>query len=134
MLKVKIVPNDIKLVAKVILINEDKKVLFLKRSNYVEKYAGELDLPGGHLKEGEENNMISGLKREVKEETGLSIKKPEKLCVLDNLHFFYCQITTPKKIKLSSEHTSFSFLSKSELDENEKFQKKALDALEKIND
>ena len=46
MIRVKIVPNDIKTVAKVVLIDDSDRVLFLKRSDYMEKYAGEWDLPG----------------------------------------------------------------------------------------
>ena len=38
---------------------------------YTKKYANELDLPGGHIKNDE--NLIQGLKREVFEETGLQI-------------------------------------------------------------
>ena len=53
MIKVKIVPEDTQKVAKVIIVDDDR-VLMLKRSNYVEKYAGEWDLPGGHIQVGEE--------------------------------------------------------------------------------
>ena len=76
MIRVKIVPNDIKTVAKVVLIDDSNRVLFLKRSNYMEKYAGEWDLPGGHLKSNE--SLSAGLKREVEEETGPKIEN-EKL-------------------------------------------------------
>ena len=62
MIKIKIMPNDTKTVAKVILLDGDK-VLLLKRSGYVKKFANDWDLPGGHLKQNE--NLIKGLKREV---------------------------------------------------------------------
>ena len=101
MIRVKIVPNDIKTVAKIVLIDNGGRVLFLKRSDYMEKYAGEWDLPGGHLKSNE--NLSVGLKREVEEETGLQI---------------------------SHEHTDFKFFEKKDLDPKEKFQRVALKALE----
>jgi 8-oxo-dGTP pyrophosphatase MutT (NUDIX family) len=71
MIRVKIVPNDSRNVAKVIIIDGDRRVLFLKRSDYVDKFAGEWDLPGGHIQVGED--LMVGLKREVKEETTLDI-------------------------------------------------------------
>ena len=55
-------------VAKIVLVDSQGRVLFLKRSNYLEKFAGEWDLPGGHIKEGEK--LLEGLFREVEEETG----------------------------------------------------------------
>ena len=53
MIKVSIVPDDSKKVAKVIIVDDDNRVLFLKRSDYMDKFAGEWDLPGGHIKVGE---------------------------------------------------------------------------------
>ena len=74
MVTIEIVPNDTKMVAKAIILDSKNNVLFLKRSDYVEKFSGEWDLPGGQLKEGE--TLLDGLVREVKEETGFCVKKP----------------------------------------------------------
>ena len=127
MIRVKIVSNDIKTVAKVILIDNSDRVLFLKRSDYMEKYAGEWDLPGGHLKSNE--SLSAGLKREVEEETGLQIKNEKLVEIQANLHFFYAQYNN-KEVKISHEHTDFKFFEKKDLDPKEKFQKVALKALE----
>tara|TARA_B100000282_G_C31715835_1_gene483470 strand:+ start:1280 stop:1681 length:402 start_codon:yes stop_codon:yes gene_type:complete len=130
MIGIKVLKNndDIKKVAKVILINEKKEVLLLKRSNYLEKYANEWDLPGGHLKLGE--SLVQGLTREVKEETGLSIKNPTYFTKIeDHLHFFTA-LFTKQKILLSSEHTEYKFFNKEQLDIKEKFQKIAFNAIE----
>ena len=129
MIKINIVENDISTVAKVILIDQKKRVLFLKRSKYTKKYAGDWDLPGGHLKRDE--NLISGLKREVEEETRLNVRDPAFLLKMDNLNFFYAMYDS-QEVKLSHEHTDFKFFSKTELDSSQKFQKIALKALEKI--
>jgi 8-oxo-dGTP diphosphatase len=129
MIRVKIMKNDISTVAKVVLIDQNNKVLFLKRSKYVKKYAGDWDLPGGHLKDGED--LANGLTREVEEETNLNIEDPQYLLQIDNLHFFY-SIHKPQKIKLSHEHTDYKFFDKSELDSKEKFQRIALKALQEI--
>tara|TARA_Y100000004_G_C8956150_1_gene430959 strand:- start:1033 stop:1425 length:393 start_codon:yes stop_codon:yes gene_type:complete len=130
MIRVKIVPNDSKKVAKVVIINDDT-VLMLKRSDYVEKFAGEWDLPGGHIKVGEA--LETGMTREVREETGLIVKDPVFIQDIDNLSFFYCEYDN-KPIKLSHEHTAFRFFGAKNLDPNAKFEKIALKALEMHND
>ena len=128
MIRINIVDNDIPTVAKVVLIDEKNRVLFLKRSSYVKKFANEWDLPGGHLKKNE--TLESGLGREVHEETGLDVRDPMFITQIDNLHFFYAPYDS-QQIKLSHEHVDYKFFEKNELDLSEKFQKVALKALEK---
>ena len=131
MIRVKIVPNDSRNVAKVVIIDNSNRVLFLKRSDYVDKFAGEWDLPGGHIQVGED--LISGLEREVKEETNLNIGKCEFVDKLENIQFFTCEYPN-RPIKLSHEHTGFRFFSQKDLDPNGKFEKMAIKALEMRND
>ena len=126
MIRVKIMPNDTKTVAKIILVNSKNMVLMLKRSSYVEKYAGEWDLPGGHLKKNE--NLITGLTREVKEETSLTIRDPKFFKQLENIHFFKANYDS-QEVSLSHEHVDYKFLDKNELDLKEKFQKVAFEVL-----
>ncbi len=127
MIKVKIAPKDSNQVAKVIIINDKNHVLMLKRSDYMDKFAGEWDLPGGHIQVGEE--FETGMKREVKEETNLDIGKCTFVGKIDNLDFYYCECPE-KPIKLSHEHTTFRFFSKNNLDASGKFEKMAIKALE----
>ena len=131
MIRVKIVPNDSKQVAKVVIIDDDNRVLMLKRSDYMDKFAGDWDLPGGHIQVGEDLEV--GLKREVKEETDLTIDDIHFVGKLDNLHFYFCTYNQ-KPIKLSNEHTGFRFFSKQKLNPSKKFDKVALKALEIKND
>lgn len=126
MIKIKVVQKDIKTVAKVVLIDSSNRVLFLKRSDYTEKYAGDWDLPGGHLKPNE--SLEAGLKRETKEETQLSVRDPVFFLKMDNLHFFYANYDS-QNIKLSNEHTEYKFFEQKELNANHKFQNVALKAL-----
>lgn len=128
MIRIKIVPNDVSTVAKVVLIDQKNRVLFLKRSDYMEKFAGDWDLPGGHLKADE--SLIQGLCRETKEETKLDVRDPVFVLKMDNLHFFYAMYDS-QEVKLSHEHTDYKFFEKNELDANHKFQNIALKALEK---
>jgi 8-oxo-dGTP pyrophosphatase MutT (NUDIX family) len=131
MIRVKIVPNDSRNVAKAIIVDSDKRVLFLKRSDYVDKFAGEWDLPGGHIQIGED--LMVGLKREVKEETSLDVKEFKFVDKLENIKFFVCDYTD-QPIKISHEHTGFRFFKESDLDKNGKFEKMAIKALEMMND
>ncbi len=131
MIKIKIMPKDSKRVAKVVIIDDNNRVLMLKRSNYVDKYAGEWDLPGGHIQVGE--NFNDGMKREVKEETGLEIESPKFVEKMKNLDFYTCSYSG-NPIKVSHEHTGFRFFRKSDLNSENKFEKVALKALEMKND
>ena len=130
-IRINIVPNDISTVAKVVIIDNKDRVLLLKRSNYMNKFAGEWDLPGGHLKDNE--SLFEGLEREVEEETGLSISEPKLISIDNNLHFFYCNYDS-QPVKISHEHTEYRFFDKNDLDPTQKFQKIAINALEMKND
>ena len=131
MIKINIVQNDSKKVAKVVIVDNSDRVLMLKRSDYMDKFAGEWDLPGGHVKVGEE--LIDGLKREVREETGLKVDNLKFVEKIDNLDFYCCKYND-KPIKISHEHTSFRFFDKKDLDSTKKFEKVALKALEMRDD
>ena len=130
-IRINIVPNDISTVAKVVIIDNKDRVLFLKRSNYMDKFSGEWDLPGGHLKGNE--SLFEGLEREVEEETGLSVSEPKLISIDNNLHFFYCNYDS-RPVKISHEHTEYRFFDKNDLDPAQKFQKIAISALEMRND
>ena len=65
------------------------------------------DLPGGHMKNGE--NKIAALVREVFEETGLNISDIQDMNMqIGNKHFFTAQFLTDDVI-LSDEHHKYDF-------------------------
>ncbi len=105
--------KDSKKIAKAVLYKDDK-VLLLKRSDYMKKHAGEWDLPGGHIIEGE--TLEDGLLREVWEETGLKIKEPVKLHSKGDDTYYMADLPDAK-IKLSDEHTEHKMFSLEDLED-----------------
>ena len=96
----------------------------------MDKYAGEWDLPGGHIRVGED--FLVGMKREVKEETNLDVQDLKFIEKIDNLDFYYCKYNN-RPIKMSHEHVGFRFFDKKKLDSSKKFEKVAIKALEMNN-
>lgn len=105
--------KDSKEIAKAVLYKDDK-VLLLKRSDYMKKHAGEWDLPGGHIIEGE--NLVDGLIREVWEETGLRIKDPVKLHSKGNDTYYKAELPEDN-VELSDEHTEHKMFSLEDLED-----------------
>jgi len=105
--------KDSKKIAKAVLYKDDK-VLLLKRSDYMKKHAGEWDLPGGHIIEGE--TLEDGLVREVWEETGLRVKDPVKLHSKGNDTYYMADLPDTE-IKLSDEHTEHKMFSLEDLED-----------------
>jgi len=69
---------------KVLLYSSPGKYLFLKRTKpYVNNSIRKWDIPGGRILPGEE--LFKGLKREVKEETGLRIKKIDRILAAQDI-------------------------------------------------
>lgn len=60
------------LTLKAVVLNDKGEVLVLKRVKKEKIHGGKFDLPGGHLEKGE--TAEEGVKREVKEETGLNVE------------------------------------------------------------
>jgi 8-oxo-dGTP diphosphatase len=118
--------QDSKQVVKAVIVNPQNKVLFLKRSKYVEKFAGEWDLPGGHTHIGED--LIKGLRREVREETGLSLGLPIKVAEIENI-IFYTSKYIDGDIILSNEHTEYLFRDVEGIKSPNKFEKVALEVI-----
>tara|TARA_R100000152_G_C6719513_1_gene145734 strand:+ start:326 stop:742 length:417 start_codon:yes stop_codon:yes gene_type:complete len=105
--------KDSKEIAKAVVYKDDK-VLLLKRSSYMKKHAGEWDLPGGHIIEGED--MEDGLLREVWEETGLRLREPVKLHSNGNDTYYKAEMPD-QEVKLSDEHTEHDMFSLEDLED-----------------
>lgn len=102
-----------------IAINEENKILILKRANN-DKYSPNLwCVPGGSL---EKESYEECVRREVKEETNLKISKLNffKSYFRDEGKFYYLPIyfygNVKGEIKLNHEHQEFKWISKKEIE------------------
>jgi len=98
-----------KKVSKVILINDNDKVLILKRSSRIVsgEYPWEWDLPGGHAEKGE--TLEQALDREVWEEASLDIGEATKIYT-DGYTAFFVSYDWEGKISLSHEHEDYKWI------------------------
>lgn len=101
------------------ILVKDNKVLLSKRNIMPEK--NKWSMPGGHIEIGE--TAVHAIRREMKEETNLSIKNLKFLRYFDEIvprskiHAI-CLIFTGKgkgKIKLNKENTKIKYFSKKEI-------------------
>lgn len=99
------------------MIVNNGKLLILKRAlNDVQK-PGIWEIPGGRIEIGED--LILGLKRETKEETGLDIEVSRQISVRHfirddgqeiEMYIFLCNAIDVDNICLSKEHISYEWI------------------------
>src|SRR3972149_10863004 len=111
---------------KAFIIDTEKKLLVLKRSNS-KVYNEYWDVPGGKLEQTD--TLLSGITREIKEETGLKLKRI--LAILTTTKFmgiskdkpigfrniYLCE--TSGKVVLSEEHSEYKWVSVKEIDKKQ---------------
>ena len=110
---------------KIILINNENKILALRRSGTVPRRQHTWDLPGGVLEHGE--ILEDAIKRETLEETGVEIDTVtihDASAVLNVQEAYWIQICYVAKVELpevilSFEHDEYEWLSKNEFLERE---------------
>jgi len=126
--------EDTNEVSKVIIADDSGKILILKRTDKGNMW----DLPGGHLKKGE--NPLDGAQREAKEETNLDISGLNPLKTHENIHFFKCGAPKGDISLQQDEHTDFMWVNPKEIDQYDmkSHQKEAIfgafEALEEQNE
>jgi len=121
-----------KIVLGAVIFKKNDKILILQRCNSEDIFPGMWELPSGK-REFLETSQDS-LAREVKEETGLNIEvvmpcsvfeyqieKPKE--VKDSTQINFIVKTKTVKVKLSSEHQNYAWISESELEDYELSQK-----------
>lgn len=115
----------VKILQKIILLDNQNRILILRRSNYSKTRANLWDLPGGKLEANED--PVAGIIREVKEETSLIIRDPKVIYICsgdaaiggseDSAHVIAtCYFTKnwEGNTKISSEHLEYKWVTQSE--------------------
>jgi 8-oxo-dGTP pyrophosphatase MutT (NUDIX family) len=107
--------GDVPLVAKCFITDADGRLLVLQADGY-----GRMDLPGGHLRAGE--TVEDGLRREVLEETGLTLTDVKELGTVmvpweggRPIVFFSAQSDDDEAPVLSDEHVDWFWLNRHEV-------------------
>jgi mutator protein MutT len=106
------------------VIKKNGKFLLLKRSRHNKVYAGYWQFPEGGIEAGETPERA--LARELKEETGLKVKRAKLLGVASgNIEYFHQKIwhfirifytaKTAGKLRLSADHDEHGWFSEKEL-------------------
>lgn len=120
-----------------IIKNSDNKYLLIKERK--EKYYGMYNIPAGHLEENE--LLIDGAKREIKEETGYTVDIKGIVQVGDTEKFtsfiFYCEIISEQESYNSDEILSVEWLSFDEIKnivEKLRSHELILDAIKRVED
>jgi len=107
---------DFRVAAKAFIVNAEKRLLLLKREPENVQMPEAWEIPGGRLEVGE--SPFEGLKREVREETGLEVEIQKPLSVrhftrkdgqIITMLVFVCR-PLGSEIKLSKEHTAFEWV------------------------
>ncbi len=107
-------------IQKAILLNPEAKMLLIRRCKTDTRRPLQWDLPGGFLDEGED--MVEGVKREIKEETGIDAKRIKavyakterrkwKTGESNAVFVFFSAHTDTDSVELSHEHDKFVWVS-----------------------
>ena len=96
-------------VAKVVMIDENDKILILRRAPRLisEETPWEWDLPGGQVEKGE--TLDATLDREAWEETSLDLGKTTKIYT-DDYTTFFVSYEWEGSIMLSKEHDDYAWV------------------------
>jgi 8-oxo-dGTP pyrophosphatase MutT (NUDIX family) len=107
--------GDVPLVVKCFITDADGRLLVLQADGY-----GRMDLPGGHLRAGE--TVEAGLRREVLEETGMTLNSVKELGTVlvpwngqQPIVFFSAKADTDAPMALSDEHVDWFWLNRHEV-------------------
>lgn len=117
-------------VVTVLLINDEEKILILKRSNKVNTYKGMWGGVAGYIEENEEPYETAT--KEIKEEVGLKEEDVELLKKLDPISFtdfyegkqydwkifpFLFKLKDKRKIKIDWEHSEYRWITPPQIKE-----------------
>lgn len=111
---------------KAILIREDGALLALRRSASCPRRPLTWDLPGGEVEFGED--LVAGIVREVREETGIVISEPILFDAIGSVTSekeywtslgYFAHVPQASEVQLSFEHDKHEWISRKEFLERE---------------
>ena len=105
-----------KVIAKVLIINDEGEVLCMTRSRHDDNRPGGWDFPGGDVEQDE--TIEEGLKREALEEAGIQLHNPQLVYTMsDSRHWgvgnwlFFVEHTEGRpEVRMSRDHEVFEWL------------------------
>lgn len=106
-------PLDKKEAAVSIVLNNDKKVLILKRSSDASTFPGYWNFPGGRVEEGEP--IKEAAVRELREESGLEVKSSDLIYLIASnlpnliIHYFLTS-NFSGQVVLNKESTEYQWV------------------------
>ena len=106
--------DDVKEVAKVIIISPNKEVLLLKRAEHMIWEPNKWDLPGGHRKQDEE--IEDAARREVKEELGIDIEDLNEIDEFNAITIYKTNKEKQNDYKLDDENQEARWVTLKELE------------------
>lgn len=120
--------QNVRLIQKCLVVNNEGKILALKRSADDFSRGGNWDLPGGGYEQGEQ--VIEAIRREVKEEAGLTAHTLSPIFIDNHMNvekgffaglnvFGVCYVCSDweGEVTLSDEHTDYQWVTAEEFAE-----------------
>lgn len=142
--------QNVRLIQKCLIVNHDGLILALKRSPDDHSRGGNWDLPGGGYEQGE--NVVEAIKREIKEEAGLSARNVTPIYVDNHMNaksgffeglnvFGICYVCRDweGQVRLSDEHLEYKWVTPDEFaklsfGEDNGFFASSIDAYQKMHE
>ena len=103
-------------VSKVLIVNENREILVLRRSQTDDRRPGQWDFPGGWVDAGEDT--LAAVKRESIEEAGVTLSDPKLVFAFSEMTegygggtwiLFVDHITGSPKVTVSHEHDTHAW-------------------------
>ncbi len=128
---------------KAVIFNDERKILVVRESGQYDEgtNVGRWDFPGGRFESNE--TIDDGLLREVKEETGLDVKRGRLLDALENfpeikdekvhiIRLYYECFASTQEVQLSEDHDEYKWIATDEFETHNVLDKEIITKLQTV--